>query len=109
MTFERICELADLFVEDKSYMSIAIQLKNGIQQKLVNEISLSETLDLQNNIVSHSLRDKVIGLCSSCSNPNDELSLYCAAMVAGTILKELDNGNTEYVTNRGLLSIINQF
>ena len=109
MTIERVKQLTDVFSANPQYMQMAIMLKNGIQQKLMSEISQNEALALSRDIVMPSLKEKVINLCRQSSNPNDELSLYCAALVAGTILKELDNGNTEYVTNQGLLSIINQF
>ncbi len=87
-----------------------IALKLNFQQKLVESATRLEAETLLQNRIALSLKDKLFDIGREYIRlyaPLDDQTIYCIAMCIGTILKELDNGNAAYVTEEGILDIMN--
>lgn len=87
-----------------------ITAKKRIQETMAATISNEERVALSNDILLNSLINRVVQIASTYVKTigNDEVNLICVAMAAGTILKELDDGNTNYVSYSYLAKIMNQ-
>lgn len=88
-----------------------IAAKESIQQAMLKVISLEERLSLSRDILEESLIRKVIYEATAYKESfraSTEEDLFCIAMATGTILKELDNGNTEYVSYPYLAELMNK-
>ena len=87
-----------------------IQTKKSIQNSLFVQATSSEAMALAANTVPQSLVSKLktIGRQYLNNTPKKDFDIVCVAMAVGTILKELDNGNTSYVTNSAIASLMNE-
>lgn len=87
-----------------------IQAKKSIQNSLFAQATSSEAIALAANTVPQSLVNKLktIGRQYLNNTPKKDVDIVCVAMAVGTILKELDNGNTFYVTNSAIASLMNE-
>lgn len=96
----------------RSRMVEMIQAKNRIQTIMVATMSYEERMSLSMGSLCESLIEKVIILGGAYCKNNLGGSLedkLCAAMATGTILKELDDGNTNYVSYSYLTKLVNEF
>lgn len=88
-----------------------INAKNAIQQAMWCVISFDERMSLSQDILEDSLISKVLNEAQKYATTHglsSDVDKVCVAMAAGTILKELDDGNTEFVRYPYLASIMNQ-
>ncbi len=89
-----------------------IEAKKRIQTIMAATISSDERIALSRDILCDSLIEKVIMLGTAYCKNNVGSSLQdkvCIAMATGTILKELDGGNTDYVSYSYLTKLVNRF
>lgn len=86
-----------------------IQAKKDIQNSVLPNVSSAESLALAMNTVPQSLVDKVMNEGKKYLDKTEkkDADYLCVAMAIGTILKELDNGNTTYVSYLGLATLMN--
>lgn len=92
-------------------VQMGIKAKTDIQMTVLSKITMPEKIMLSKDIVATSLENKVIDTGKEYwkqKNSTDEMQLFAVALAVGTILKELDNGNEKYVSNEGVLEIINR-
>ncbi len=87
-----------------------IKAKKDIQNALFIQATSSEAMSLAMNTVPQSLvtKLKTIGKQYLNKTSKKDVDIMCVAMAVGTILKELDNGNTAYVTNSAIASLMNE-
>ena len=87
-----------------------IKAKKDIQNALFIQATSSEAMSLAMNTVPQSLvtKLKTIGKQYLNKTSKKDVDIMCVAMAVGTILKELDNGNTSYVTNSAIASLMNE-
>ena len=87
-----------------------IKAKKDIQNALFIQATSSEAMLLAMNTVPQSLvtKLKTIGKQYLNKTSKKDVDIMCVAMAVGTILKELDNGNTAYVTNSAIASLMNE-
>ncbi len=90
-------------------INFAIQAKKDIQNQLFVQATQTEALQLARNIVPESLIVKLMSISRSYLNRTRKSSVdvYAVALAAGTIIKELDNGNTKHVTNAAIAALMN--
>lgn len=87
-----------------------ITAKKRIQETMAATVSNEERVALSNDILLNSLINRVVQIAATYADTTgkDDSNLICIAMATGTILKELDNGNTSYVSYPYLAKIMNQ-
>lgn len=87
-----------------------IQAKKDIQNSVLPRVTTAESWSLAMNTVPKTLIDKVMDVGKEYLNKTakKDADYLCIAMAVGTILKELDNGNTTYVSYSGLASLMNE-
>ncbi len=91
-------------------ISFAIQAKKDIQNQLFAQATQSEAIQLSRDIVPESLVSKLKSITRSYLNRTSRsaVDVYAVALAAGTIIKELDNGNTRHVTNSAIANLMNE-
>ena len=91
-------------------ISFTIQAKKDIQNQLFAQATQSEALQLSQDIVPQSLVSKLKSITRSYLNKTSRnaVNVYAVAIAAGTIIKELDNGNTRHVTNSAIDNLMNE-
>lgn len=84
-----------------------ITAKKRIQETMAATVSNEERVALSNDILLNSLINRVVQIAATYADTTgkDDSNLIC---ITGTILKELDNGNTSYVSYPYLAKIMNQ-
>ena len=91
-------------------ISFAIQAKKDIQNQLFAQATQAEDLQLSRDIVPESLVTKLKSISRSYLNRTNKnaADVYAVALAAGTIIKELDNGNTRHVTSSAIANLMNE-
>lgn len=95
------------FLSKELDINQAIQAKKDIQNKVLSRVSDLETLQLAMNQLPDSLVSKVKAVGKSYLRSRRDTEVFAVALAIGTIIKELDNGNTKHVTNPALAELMN--
>ena len=99
-------EIGSLILSDPTKaLPKMIKYKSQIQKEVLAITSQQELHDVYANRINEGLIRKLITLVSQKYKITpDCISLYCAAMAVGTIIKEYEWGN-QYLTNEGLYNL----
>lgn len=106
-TASNVQEMAGLM---RAKLTDMIQAKKDIQNSLYAQATSSEAMALAMNTVPASLVSKLksIGKQYLKGTARKDVDVLCVSMAVGTIIKELDNGNTSHVTNAAIASLMNE-
>lgn len=88
-------------------LNYAIQAKKDIQNRVLPQITSAETIQLAMDQLPGSLVSKVKAVGKSYLRSRRDTDVYAVALAIGTIIKELDNGNTEHVTSPAVAELMN--
>ena len=91
-------------------LDFAIQAKKDLQNQLFIQATQMEALALAQNTVPDSLLSKLMSITRTYLSrlTKSPVEVYAIALAAGTIIKELDNGNTAHVTNSAIAKLMNE-
>lgn len=84
-----------------------IQAKKDIQNKMLPQVTQAETMQLAMDRLPDSLVSKVKAIGKSYLRSRRDTEVYAVALAVGTIIKELDNGNTKHVTGPAVAELMN--
>lgn len=95
------------FLSKELDINYAIQAKKDIQNKVLSQVTQAEALQLAMNRLPDSLVSKVKDVGKSYLHSRRDTEVYAVALAIGTIIKELDNGNTDHVTSPAVAKLMN--
>lgn len=82
-----------------------IEYKSQIQTEVLDIASFQELCDVRDSCINEGLIEKLVSLASAKYKLSpDDVSLYCAAMAVGTIIKEYEWG-IQFVCGDGLYNL----
>ena len=85
----------------------AIKAKTDIQNAVLANVTQEETILLASDRLPETLVSKVKAKGKSYLTSRKDTDVYAVALAVGTIIKELDNGNTRHVTSPAVAELMN--
>ena len=95
------------FLSREFDLNKAIKAKKDIQNIAMAQVTQGEALQLSQDRLPQSLVEKVRAVGKTYLTSRRDTDVYAVALAVGTIIKELDNGNTSHVTGPAVAEIMN--
>lgn len=95
------------FLSREVDLNYLIQAKKDIQNKMLPQVTQAETMQLAMDRLPGTLVSKVKAIGKSYLRSRRDTEVYAVALAVGTIIKELDNGNTKHVTCPAVAELMN--